>query len=294
MKSARERRGAEMEPLDAHSTPCPRANANEPTIRNLMNENVVIAAPNDNVFSATQSMSKYDASCVVVCEGAQLRGFLTESDMLKGVAHDGADLGRIKVSQRMTSPVVVAPPDISVLEAAEIMEAKGIKHLPVVDGERLIGILTQTDVERGLISLSPLKCVSDIMRRDVTTVKIDAPVAKATELMSRRHTSCVVALHRQAAIGIFTEKDLLKRVVALRKDTHKTKVCDVMSFPVASIRPDYSVVSASRKMAGVPFHRFVVMNGETICGLVSQDDIVGALRNEVQARRRSAGCFCRN
>jgi len=294
MESAREKRGEEMEQLDAHSTSCPRASANEPTIRNLMNENVVVAAPNDNVFSAAQSMSKHGASCVVVCEGAQLRGLLTESDMLKGITHHGANLGRIKVSQKMTSPAVVAHPDTSIFEAARIMGAKGIKHLPVVDGERLIGILTQTDVERGLISLSPLQCVSDIMRRDVTTVTIDAPVAKAAELMSRRHSSCVVALHRQAAIGIFTEKDLIKRVVALRKDAHATKVCDVMSFPVASIGPDYSVVSASRKMAETPFHRFVVMDGETICGLVSQDDIVGALRNELQAWQRNPGCFCRN
>jgi len=190
--------------------------------------------------------------------------------------------------------VVVAAADTSILEAARIMAAKGIKHLPVVDGEQLMGILTQTDIERGLISLSPMRCVCDIMRRDVATVKMDAPVERAAELMSQHHTGCVVALHRQAAIGIFTEKDLLKRVVALRKDAHETKVCDVMSFPVAAVRPDFSVVSASRKMAGTPFHRFVVMDGETICGLVSQSDIVGALRREVEAWQRNVGGLCPN
>ena len=284
----------ETDPLGTDPASSPTVDGDKLTIRGLLSENVVIAAPNDTVFSATQSMSQHGASCVVVCEGAQLRGLLTESDTLKGLAHHETDLGRIKVSQRMTSPVVVAPADTSILEAARIMADKSIKHLPVVDGAQFVGVLTQTDVERGLISLSPMRCVCDIMRRDVATVKMDAPVERAAEFMSQHHTGCVVALHRQAAIGIFTEKDLLKRVVALRKDAHETKVCDVMSFPVASVRPDFSVVSASRKMAGTPFHRFVVMDGETICGLVSQSDIVGALRREVEAWQRNVGGLCPN
>jgi CBS domain-containing protein len=162
------------------------------------------------------------------------------------------------------------------------MESKGIRRLAVVQDAQLLGVVTQTDITRGLISLSPLWCVSTIMSTNVATVQAEAAVAEAARIMSSNGISCVLAMHRNEVAGIVSEKDLLKRVVALHKDPAGTSVTDVMSFPVKVIPPNYSILSASNKMDKLRLHRLVVMDGKRLCGIVTQTDIMRAVRSELE------------
>lgn len=260
------------------------------TVGDIMSANVVIAHVDDTVFSAARKMSENNVSCVVVLDAARVNGILTEKDILKGVAHRDVDFRRLRVSDRMSSPVEVIGPAISVVEAGEIMEAKGIKRLPVVENGQLTGLVTQTDITRGMVSLTPLRSVCDIMTRTVATVHADATVSEAARVMASNGISCVVAMHRCDVAGILTEKDLLKRVVALQKDPEQTRVADVMSFPIAAVGPDYSVLSASKKMETMHLHRLVIMDGKTVCGIVTQTDLMRAIHGELErldAERRA-------
>ena len=116
-----------------------------------------------------------------------------------------------------------------------------------------------------------------------------APVAEAARLMSDRGISCVVAMHRREVAGILTEKDLLKRVVALHKDPARTHVADAMSFPIMIVPSTYSVISATRKMDQMHLHRLVVADGNKVCGIVTQTDLMRVIRKELdrlQSQRR--------
>ena len=252
------------------------------TVGDIMSANVVIAHVDDTVFSAARKMSENNVSCVVVLDETRVRGILTEKDVLKGVARRDVDFRRLKVSDRMSSPAEVIGPAISVVEAGEIMEAEGIKRLPVVENGQLIGIVTQTDITRGMVSLTPLRSVCDIMTRTVATVYANATVSEAAGVMASNGISCVVAMHRGEVAGILTEKDLLKRVVALHKNPEQTRVADVMSFPMTTVGPDYSVLSASKKMETMHLHRLVIMDGKTVCGIVTQTDLMRAIHGELE------------
>jgi CBS domain-containing protein len=227
-------------------------------------------------------MSENNVSCLVVVEEENLAGILTDKDMLRGVAIEDTDFRRIHVGEFMTSPVEVAPPQTTVLSAGEIMETKGIKRLPIVDDHTLVGLVTQTDITRGLVSISPLTSVSGIMTNDVATVDTTATVAQAAQAMSAGGISCVVAIHRQTIAGIVTEKDMLRRVVALHKDPATTKIADIMSFPVVTISPAFSVLSAGKKLDQMHLHHVVVTDGNRVCGIVTQTDIMQAVRAELQ------------
>lgn len=250
-------------------------------VRDIMGREIVTASSDDTVFAAAKRMSENNISCVVITEEEKVIGILTDKDILKGIAANDTDFRRLQISQRMSSPVEAVSPDERVMVAGRMMEAKGIKRLPVVEAGALVGIITQTDVMRGLISISPLNAVSDVMSTKVTTIETGATAAEAARVMAANGISCLVAIHRQEVAGIVTEKDLLRRIVALHKDPATTQVVDIMSFPIAAIPPTYSVLSAGKKMDTMRLHRLVVMDRDRkVCGIITQTDIMQAVRRE--------------
>jgi CBS domain-containing protein len=252
----------------------------------IMTDNVTCAAPGETVLSAVRRMSECRVSCVIVVEGDTVVGILTERDVLRSVAAGGRDPTKSKVARDVQSVVSIAP-DAPVLEAGAIMGSNGIKRLAVLDGEQLLGLVTQTDITRGLVSLWPYKEVADIMSTEVVAADAAATVAEAAGLMSSRRISCVVVLRQQDAVGIMTEKDVLKRVVALHRDPGTTLVAEVMSHPIVALAPAHSILCASRMMDRMRLHRLVVKENRQVYGIVSQTDILDAVRRELEQIREA-------
>jgi CBS domain-containing protein len=253
----------------------------------IMTDNVICAVPGETVLSAVRRMSECRVSCVIVVDGDTVVGILTERDVLRGVAAGGRDPTKSKVAERMSSPVVSVTPDSPVLEASAIMGSKGIKRLAVIDGEQLLGLVTQTDITRGLVSLWPYKEVADIMSMEVVTADASATVAEAAGLMSSRNISCVVVMRQCDTVGIMTEKDVLKRVVALHRDPGTTLVAEVMSHPIVTLPPSHSIMCVSRMMDRMRIHRLVVKENKQVYGIVSQTDILDAVRGELEQIREA-------
>jgi len=251
-------------------------------VRDVMSKDVVTAVPGDTVFDAAKRMFEAGISCLVVTDGQRAIGILTERDVLRAVAGGLLDLHRITVAQAMSSPVQPVSPALSILAAGRIMEARQIRRLPVLEDRQLVGIVTQTDITRGLVTLIPLKSISDIMTRDVATVAADALVAEAARIMASKRISCVVATRQDEPAGILTEKDLIHRVVTVQKNPAETRVADVMSSPITTVPPSYSVLGVSRKMDALHLHRLVVMDAGKLCGIVTQTDIMRAIRVDLE------------
>jgi CBS domain-containing protein len=199
------------------------------------------------------------------------------------VAQPDTDFRRLLVCQRMSHPAQVIPAEASLLDAGSVMEARGIKRLPVVREGQLVGIVTQTDITRGLIAMSASRYVRDIMTHQVATVNAEATAEEAARLMSARDISCLAVLHRQQVAGMLTEKDLLRRVVALHRNPAQTRVAEIMSFPVVSVSADHAVLCASKKMETMHLHRLLVMEGTEVCGIITQTDIMRAVHRAFAA-----------
>ncbi len=135
------------------------------TVGDIMSREIITALRDDTLLAAARTMSENSVSCVVVVENEEVTGILTDKDMLRGVTVEDVDFRRTRIGELMTSPAEVVSSQTSVLTAGEIMETRGIKRLPVVDNHALVGLVTQTDITRGLVSISPLTSVSSIMTR---------------------------------------------------------------------------------------------------------------------------------
>ena len=114
-------------------------------IADIMTTRLVQAAPAESVREAVRRMSEAGVGSVAVCEGSRLAGILTERDVL-GLAARGADLDVVLVRDAMTENVVTASADADIVAVARLMGERHIRHLPVVEGENLLGIVGIRDV----------------------------------------------------------------------------------------------------------------------------------------------------
>jgi CBS domain-containing protein len=114
-------------------------------LADVMTTRLVQAAPGETVREAVRRMSEAGVGSVAVCEGPRLVGILTERDVLR-LAARGADLDAVPVGDAMTENVLTASPDADILGAARLMSERHIRHLPVVEGENLLGIVGIRDI----------------------------------------------------------------------------------------------------------------------------------------------------
>jgi len=114
-------------------------------LRDLMNTCVATTTPGVSVSAAAAGMVKANVGSAVVMQGSFLVGILTERDVLRAAA-SGEDLSASTVSAWMTPDPQSATPDTSVAEAAQIMLLNGFRHLPVVEGRTVCGVVSLRDL----------------------------------------------------------------------------------------------------------------------------------------------------
>lgn len=115
--------------------------------------------------------------------------------------------------------------------------------------------------------------VEDIMVEDVITVDSDEPVIKAVKLMNANEIGCLVVTRRGKPIGIITERDLLKRIIAKMRDPTKTTVRQIMTKPLIAGSPDMEIENATKLMFERKIKKLPVTEGNKLVGLVSLTDI---------------------
>lgn len=108
----------------------------------------------------------------------------------------------------------------------------------------------------------------------VATVDRDATAQDAAELMHARRIGAVVVLHDGNIIGIFTERDLLNRVVAEKKVPSSVKVFEVMTKKVAVCSPDTPIESCRAAMTNNKMRHLPVVNDGKLVGIISSGDIL--------------------
>ena len=119
-------------------------------VADVMSLRVVKVAPDDPVRIAVARMLEENIGSVAVCEGERLVGILTERDVLR-LAGEGPEFAEVKVGDVMTRRLLTISPDDDVLAAAQLMSERRVRHLPVVQGENLLGIVGIREVMRMLV-----------------------------------------------------------------------------------------------------------------------------------------------
>lgn len=129
------------------------------------------------------------------------------------------------VSDWMTRKVITVSPEDSIAEAAKVMRAKGIKHLPVVHGVKLKGILSDRDIKEYVPSkatsldvyelhylLAKTK-VKEVMKPQAYTTAPDTPIEEAAMIMHDRNIGCLPVIEDNKVVGIISDRNIFQALV---------------------------------------------------------------------------------
>lgn len=115
-------------------------------VRDVMSIDVKVVRPDTSVKEIVATMNKFDVGSIVVVQSERPVGIITERDVLRRLVEPSLAPETLTARQVMTSPLLSIKETATIEEAAKLMAKKKIKRLPVMDNEKLVGIVTFTDI----------------------------------------------------------------------------------------------------------------------------------------------------
>jgi CBS domain-containing protein len=135
---------------------------NERVRRLMTREHLVTAAPHTSVREAARLMAEGGIGAVLVVDSEQLAGIFTSQDAVRRVLAAGRDAAATTLSEVMTPSPITVEPDRLFGYALQLMQERGVRHLPVVEGKRPVGIVTA----RGALDPEMEDFICEAIRRD--------------------------------------------------------------------------------------------------------------------------------
>ncbi len=108
--------------------------------------NVLVVPPTATVLDAAEQMNAEGTGSVLIAENGRLVGIFTERDLMRRIVAVRLDPGTVPVSQVMTTALVTATLEATIPDCGALMSERRIRHLPVVDGTQIAGMVTTGDV----------------------------------------------------------------------------------------------------------------------------------------------------
>jgi CBS domain-containing protein len=116
--------------------------------------------------------------------------------------------------------------------------------------------------------------VRDIMASSVVKAQPTTSVLEIANLMTKMDIGSVIVSDRDHAIGIITEEDIVRRLVAQQKDAKKTTAREIMSSPIIHVTPETPLTDAMRVMARSGIRRLAVLKNDSLAGIITSRDIL--------------------
>ncbi len=245
-----------------------------PFAREFMGKGVVTILQDSKVENAVKAMDEHNIGSVVVLDALGPCGVFTERDLLSRVLAKGKDPAATVISE-------VASPKFPSIDASETLE--GAAHamvetksrLMVFEGADLVGMVTPTDIVRVLRGIETDFSILKVISTRMVTVIPETPVSSVVRRMDEEKVGSVLTSEDGRWTGIFTERDLLKKVLA-KKVRLDVEVRKVATTPLVTAEPGVF----GREVAGImSLHGFkrvpLVLDGEGV-GIVTARDVVEA------------------
>ena len=129
-----------------------------------------------------------------------------------------------------------------------------------------------------LIAMSQVR---DIMQKKVITIELQKTVQNAAVILKEKHISFVVVVKDSKPVGVISERDIVRKVVAENVDPKSTQLEVIMSKNFKWVEPNASIESAVQKMLNNNIRRLVVLEDENLAGVITQTDLTEFLRSKI-------------
>ncbi len=226
------------------------------------------------VSDAVKIMAEKSIGSLIVVGIGKPRGILTERDILDKVVNMARNPETTRVGDVMSTSIAVVDSDESLKQAAKSMTSKKAR-LVVIEKGRPVGIVTATDIVREIhLQGSPFDPSRTVSRR-IVTVDTDTSVRDVVGIMSRRRVGSVIVTRNGKPCGIFTERDLVKRVLSPQKSLDMP-IDEVATRKLIIARDDTDGKGAVGIMASSRIKRLLLLKGDEMAGIITARDLVEA------------------
>lgn len=198
-------------------------------VGDIMTRSVVTMSPGETISHAANKMIECRISAIVLVRDGHVLGIITKLDLLRYIYNLEDRRGtwqglRESVRHHMRVHVVTLGPDDTLLSASSLMRDHGIRHIPIVAGEVVIGIVSDRDLRRACgIELIQDECaeqrgelyvaesaLSEIMSNKVRSIDPDDTVRKALDEMVGHRIGALPVVEGEKLVGIITDTDLVR------------------------------------------------------------------------------------
>jgi len=179
-------------------------------VADVMNTPAITVDAETSVVSACLDMLGRSIGCLPVVSGTELVGVISEMDILAlYIRHCGGGKFDPLIEDHMTHEVTGIKETVPLQKAAELMLSLGVRHLPVMEEGRLIGMLSDRDLQRGVgCGRSASSPVEEVMSKTIVEVSSSDHVSRAAELMMKRRISALPIVEDDQLEGLISMSDV--------------------------------------------------------------------------------------
>jgi CBS domain-containing protein len=249
-------------------------------VSEIMTSNLTTAPVSASILEVMQMMVAEDVGRAIITDADVPVGIFTEKDVLKRVVSARTDVKKTKIDKVMTSPVRAVREETHIVEAFAKMYRGKYRHL-LVRGSRgkIIGIVSMRRILNIAVELGQgmreTRTLGDIAAPEVVSVEQSATVYDTVELMNKRSVAAVVVTEGPKPLGIFTERDVLKRVATKVFNIKETAVKQVMTAPIVTMPQTALISDVLAEMHRRDIRNMPVCGSHgTLTGLVAMPEIL--------------------
>ena len=249
-------------------------------VSEIMTTAVITVEPSSTIREVTRLMVDRRVGRVVITENDAPAGIFTEQDVLRRVMNRALDVHKTPVRRVMTTPIQGVPQRMSIVEVLGRMYKGRYRHLLVYDDDRrMVGLVSMRRILNLAVDLGAdlrdSRTVGDVVSGSVPTVEAATPVTRVIDKLVRENAGCVMVTLEGRIGGIFTERDVLKRVALEDRDMGQVPVAEVMTLDPLVMTGSSPVQEVLAKMRDNGFRYMPVAgDGGEVMGIVSVGDVL--------------------
>ena len=256
-------------------------------IKNLMSEDLITVDKDQNLSVALKLLRKHNVSRLPVTNNKELVGIISERDIankLGSSKYESMPASRLHISSVMVKDVFTVPKEMQLEDVAKLMLDNGIGSVPVMDDEKMVGIVSKADFVTLATGIAFDKItVKEIMSKELITVSSTERIVHARRQMIESNVGRLPVVDDEELVGMITSKDLMRAFIDFRKKVpekyqksqiKELLVEDIMSTNPTSVTKDMSITEISQIIMETGFNGLPVVEDGKVVGIITQTDIL--------------------
>ena len=256
-------------------------------VKNLMSKTLITIDKDQSLADALKLLRKNRISRLPVLNNKELVGIVSERDIaakLGSSKYESMPASRLHVSSVMVKDVISVPQTMQLDEVANIMLDNGIGSVPVMDGDKMVGIVSKADFVTLAVDGEYNKiCTKDLMTKDIKTVSPTERLVHARRVSLDSKVGRLPVMDDDELVGMITSKDLMRAFIDFRKNVpekyqksqiKEVLIEDIMSTNLTVVSKDTCISEVAKIMMDTGYNGLPVVEDDKLVGIVTQTDIL--------------------